>query len=252
MTKLAEDVRRRCLAQGMDVDAIAEQIRVEVEGMLPLEAHRLARGWSRPTLSKQIDDLYLLDGLAPPHISGAEICRWEHGDRRPNDERIEFLCRVYQTRPDRLGFGFDFSVADVSHLAQAGLVDIFPRTTPETFADLTRRIKAAEHDISVFGLTRNFYARDPVLPLFEEKARRIPVTFYVMDPWCESRRDRYRIEPIEAAMEDPRRYSRERSSGPSSSPRNESRRRCPGPGCGSTPTTSPAPSPWRRPTTPAE
>ena len=43
----------------------------------------------------------------------------------------------------------------------------------------------------------------------EEKARRIPVTFYVMDPWCDSRRDRYRIEPIDAAMEDPRRYARE-------------------------------------------
>lgn len=209
MTKLADDIRRRSLSQGLDVDAIAEQIRVEVQGLLALEAHRLARSWSRPELSRRIDALYREDGLAPPQISGAEICRWEHGDRRPNDERIEFLCRVYQTRPDRLGFGYDFSVSDVSHLGQAGILDIYPRTTPETFEDLTRRIKAAEHDVTVFGLTRNFYARDVVLPLFEEKARRIPVTFYVMDPWCDSRRDRYRIEPIEAAMEDPHRYTRE-------------------------------------------
>jgi hypothetical protein len=30
-----------------------------------------------------------------------------------------------------------------------------------------------------------------------------------MDPYCESRRDRYRLEPVEAAMENPSRYMRE-------------------------------------------
>jgi hypothetical protein len=63
--------------------------------------------------------------------------------------------------------------------------------------------------ITVFGLTRNFYAKDEILPLFESQAVNIPVTFYVMDPRCGSRRDRYRIEPIEAAMENPDRYTRE-------------------------------------------
>lgn len=117
--------------------------------------------------------------------------------------------RLYETRPDRLGFGLDFSAVDVGHLARSGITDLWPRTTPDTFDDLTRRIQGAGEEITVFGLTRNFYARDNVLPLFEAKARRIPVTFYVMDPWCDSRRDRYRIEPGEAAMEDPHRYARE-------------------------------------------
>jgi hypothetical protein len=35
------------------------------------------------------------------------------------------------------------------------------------------------------------------------------VTFFVMDPYCDSRRERYRLEPVEAAMEDPSRYMRE-------------------------------------------
>ncbi len=61
----------------------------------------------------------------------------------------------------------------------------------------------------MFGLTRNFYARDNILPLFESQAVHMPVTFYVMSPWCESRKDRYRLEPGEAAMEDPARYARE-------------------------------------------
>jgi len=56
---------------------------------------------------------------------------------------------------------------------------------------------------------RNFYAKDEILPLFEAKAVAIPVTFFVMDPYCESRRDRYRLEPVEAAMENQSRYMRE-------------------------------------------
>ncbi|HEY7606928.1 MAG TPA: hypothetical protein VID07_09165, partial [Actinomycetes bacterium] len=58
-------------------------------------------------------------------------------------------------------------------------------------------------------LARNFYAKDEILPLFESKAVAIPVTFFVMDPYCDSRRERYRLEPVEAAMEDPIRYMRE-------------------------------------------
>jgi transcriptional regulator with XRE-family HTH domain len=209
MASIATEIRHQCLGQSMKPDAIAERICDEVEGLFALESHRLARGWTRTEVSARIAALYVQDGLAPPRISSAELCRWEHGQRRPSDERIEFLCRLYETRPDRLGFGLDFSAIDVGHLARSGITDLWPRTTPETFDDLTRRIQGAVEEITVFGLTRNFYARDKILPLFESKAQRIPVTFYVMDPWCESRRDRYRIEPGEAAMEDPHRYARE-------------------------------------------
>jgi hypothetical protein len=45
--------------------------------------------------------------------------------------------------------------------------------------------------------------------LFEAKAVAIPVTFFFMDPYCDSRRERYRLEPVEAAMENPSRYMRE-------------------------------------------
>ncbi|WP_154402880.1 hypothetical protein [Nocardioides speluncae] len=47
----------------------------------------------------------------------------------------------------------------------------------------------------------------PVLD--DAAARGVRITMYVMDPWCASRRDRYRVEPAEAAMEDPHRYLRE-------------------------------------------
>jgi hypothetical protein len=97
----------------------------------------------------------------------------------------------------------------VDQLKEARITDLWPRTNPAVLDDLLTRVNNAREEITVYGLTRNFYAKDNMLPLFEAKAVEIPVTFYVMDPYCESRQDIYRIEPVEAAMEDPARYVRE-------------------------------------------
>jgi hypothetical protein len=94
-------------------------------------------------------------------------------------------------------------------LAESGISHVWPRTDADALHDLVSRVSGAHEEVSMFGLTRNFYASDEMLPLVESKAREIPVTFYVMDPHCDSRRDRYRLEPAEAAMEDPARYKRE-------------------------------------------
>lgn len=90
-----------------------------------------------------------------------------------------------------------------------GLSNAWPQTNSDVLDDLIARVEAASEEVTVFGLTRNFYAKDEMLPIFESKAIEVPVTFYVMEPNCESRRDRYRLEPAEAAMEDPARYTRE-------------------------------------------
>ncbi len=98
---------------------------------------------------------------------------------------------------------------ETGHLELARISNLWPRTNPDVLDDLVTRVSCASEEISVFGLSRNFYAKDEMLPLFESKASEVPVTFYVMDPRCDSRRDRYRLEPVEAAMEDPARYIRE-------------------------------------------
>lgn len=209
LARTAGDTRLRCLREGLPVGLIVDEILTAAPQMSRLEAWRYANGWSRAEVSARLDALYEADGLAPPSLSDAELCRWEHEQRRPSDERIEYLCKLYETRPDRLGFGVDFSEADVGHLQGAGISDLWPRTNSASFVDVVERIKAARERITVIGLTRNFYARDHVLPLFEARAIEVPVSFYSMDPRCESRRDRYRLEPAEAAMEDPNRYIRE-------------------------------------------
>jgi hypothetical protein len=92
---------------------------------------------------------------------------------------------------------------------QFGISSAWPQTGPDVLDDLIARVQQARQEVTVFGLARNFYAKDELLPLFETKAAQVPVTFFVMDPHCSSRRDRYRLEPVEAAMEDPIRYTRE-------------------------------------------
>ncbi|MER8188043.1 hypothetical protein [Kitasatospora sp. NPDC094015] len=95
------------------------------------------------------------------------------------------------------------------HLEQAGLVDLFPLTNIESKSDLVGRLSAAREQITMFGLTRNFYSSDDMLPVFIAKSHEVPIRIFIMDPYGQSRRDRYRLEPAEAAMEDPARYERE-------------------------------------------
>lgn len=210
LVRRAQEIRLRALREGLAPDAIVTELTRALPALFPLEAWRLAHGWTRAETVARIHALYEADGLAPPTgISAAELCRWEHQQRRPNAERIEYLCRLFGTRPDRLGFGVDFGRTNPGHLQEAGISNLWPRTGDDSYADLVARVRAARTAINVFGLTRNFYARDEILPLFEAKAVEIPVTFFVMAPGCASRRDRYRLEPAEAAMEDPRRYARE-------------------------------------------
>lgn len=209
MEREAAEIRLDGIRRGLTPEATAEKIVRSLPDITPLEAWRLASGYDRSEVSARLDALYEADGLQPPHIDASVLCRWELGDRRPSDERIEYFCRLYRTRPDRLGFGTDHSPGDVSHIQRAGIVDAFPFTSEESEQDLVDRLSGARERINLFGLTRSFYVSDAVLPVLEEKARTMDVNVYVMDPNCDSRKDRYRIEPADAAMEDPERYVRE-------------------------------------------
>ncbi|HZV52958.1 MAG TPA: helix-turn-helix domain-containing protein [Candidatus Dormibacteraeota bacterium] len=105
----AKQLRLQGQLEGWPRDRVVDEILARVPGISPLEAHRFAAGWTRQQLSRALDALYELDGLMPPQVSVSEICRWEHGRHQPNAERQQYLTRLYRTRPDRLGFGRDYS-----------------------------------------------------------------------------------------------------------------------------------------------
>ena len=88
-------------------------------------------------------------------------------------------------------------------------LSILPTRELSPEQDLRNRVKSAKDRIIVFGLTRNYYTTYKMRNLLEEKSRDVPIRLYLMDPSSKSRKDRYRIEPLEAAKEDSSQFERE-------------------------------------------
>ncbi len=158
-----------------------------------------------------------LRGSWPRH---AQFYRWLRGDLRelpyPDACRVlESMFPQYQVRdlfrpcsPEIVnqrahngGASSGNPPEALDHLGMAGLFNMWSKTGPDAIHDLVRRVSGASENISVFNLTGSFYATDEMLSMIESKAHEISVTFYVMNPDCDSRRDRYRLEPTEALME---------------------------------------------------
>ncbi|MGR6924268.1 helix-turn-helix domain-containing protein [[Actinomadura] parvosata] len=103
LLRAAGDIRRRGQRAGWRVDQIAHTICAELPQMQPLEAWRLAYGWSRPQAIDGITALYVEQDLAPPALNPAMLCRWEHGTIAVGPEYAALLCTLYGTTADKLG-----------------------------------------------------------------------------------------------------------------------------------------------------
>ena len=86
---------------------------------------------------------------------------------------------------------------------------MFLNTNHSSQKDLLDRLDAANERFTAFGLTRNFFMTDMMKDMFRRKVTAIPIKIFLMEPECSSRKDRYRIEPLEAALEDAKRFRRE-------------------------------------------
>ncbi|MEU9564072.1 Twin-arginine translocation pathway signal [Streptomyces sp. NPDC048161] len=102
--KTAAEIREAGRRQGLSTEQTALAISTHVPEVGPLEAWRLALGWSRSATIARVGALYRSQGLLPPGMSQPMLCRWEHHRSEwPSDEYAEALCAVYQARPDQLG-----------------------------------------------------------------------------------------------------------------------------------------------------
>lgn len=88
------------------------------------------------------------------------------------------------------------------------LANIFPFTNEDAGKNLIKLINNAKNEIILFGLTRNFYATEPMLNLLNKKSQEFKIRMYLMNPESSARKIRYDLEPIEAAMEDPDRFKK--------------------------------------------
>ena len=97
-----EELAATCRAQGHLSERVAAEVAARGEISL-LWAWRLAMGWRRSDL------LDRLRRLGDASVDESMLWRWETGERDPSKEHLDHLCRIYQTRPDRLGYGHDYS-----------------------------------------------------------------------------------------------------------------------------------------------
>jgi hypothetical protein len=105
LQRAAHEVRRQGQRDGWPVARIAATIRAALPDILPLEAWRLAYGWSRPQAVAGVTALYRADGLAPPPLNPSMLCRWEHGRYPPGEDYARMLGRLYQADAGQLGLG---------------------------------------------------------------------------------------------------------------------------------------------------
>ncbi|MCM6772489.1 helix-turn-helix domain-containing protein [Nocardia sp. CDC159] len=74
-----------------------------------LRAHRIAHGYTLADVAARLRQLLSEAGVANPGVSHQSVSRWETGLDMPSYQFLDALCRLYRTRPDRLGFGHDYT-----------------------------------------------------------------------------------------------------------------------------------------------
>lgn len=100
----AQTLAARAKVEGWHPWVLASAVAAECECTL-LQAHRLARGWT-------LDDVRLRLAELGVRVTVQQISTWETARGRPSEGNLDVLCRLYETRPDRLGYGRDYTPAE--------------------------------------------------------------------------------------------------------------------------------------------
>ncbi|MET8985800.1 hypothetical protein ABZW49_10165 [Nonomuraea wenchangensis] len=101
----AREIRQACERQGLGPRQVAEAILQQMPDILPLEAWRLARGWSRDRAVAELAALYEAEGRPAPAVNTAMLCRWEHATVGISPDYRHMLCRLYDVSPEQVHTG---------------------------------------------------------------------------------------------------------------------------------------------------
>lgn len=110
LARRAREIRLACQREGKTVEQTVDAIRADLREVLPLEAWRLAYGWSRPAVLEAFLALYRADGLEEPPVNTSMLCKWEHGTQGVSYAYGHMLARLYKVPPERLGLHYDVRV----------------------------------------------------------------------------------------------------------------------------------------------
>ncbi|MBF6328365.1 helix-turn-helix domain-containing protein [Nocardia transvalensis] len=115
-----------------------------------LRAHRIAHGFTLVEVAQRLQQLIVDAGSSCQGLSHQSVSRWETGLDMPSYQFLDALCRLYRTRPDRLGFGHDYTAEDCPPNAVAHngfrLLPAGPRT-----GDIWKTVRALEESVELCG-----------------------------------------------------------------------------------------------------
>jgi transcriptional regulator with XRE-family HTH domain len=100
-------VRERCAALSMSVEDTAEAIHAEC-GVSRLRAWRVARGLKLQDMAALMKEQGRRANRPLDSLTHQRISAWERGEDQPSPHYLDALCRLFSTRPDKLGFGEDY------------------------------------------------------------------------------------------------------------------------------------------------
>jgi transcriptional regulator with XRE-family HTH domain len=76
-----------------------------------LRAYRAARGYTLVEAVEALKEVLSDRGTPAEGLGHQRLSQWEQGQDIPSPHYMDALCFLYQSRPDRLGFGSDYSEA---------------------------------------------------------------------------------------------------------------------------------------------
>ncbi|WP_153413818.1 helix-turn-helix domain-containing protein [Nocardia macrotermitis] len=81
-------------------------------GVSLLRAHRIVHGYTLVEAVDALKELLRERGTPAEGLAHQRMSQWECGQDTPSPHYLDALCLLYRTRPDRLGFGTDYSEPD--------------------------------------------------------------------------------------------------------------------------------------------
>ena len=92
-------------------------------GVSLLRAHRIAHGYTLTEVTDRLKDILRERGLPSEGLAHQMVSRWENGGDTPSARYFDALCYLYRTRPDRLGFGHDYTEDEPEPSSRLEIID---------------------------------------------------------------------------------------------------------------------------------
>jgi len=198
----AREIRDRALAAGKSSWEVVQAVHAHC-GVSLLRAHRLAAGRTLTEVAHRLRAQADEAGQPIPLVSHQRVSKWESGQETPSPRYLDGLCRLYATRPDRLGFGCDYgSGPDSPSAAPAAAAPAGEENTEETMRRrefLGALLAGTQADLSLTALTELETLRQSL----DHSLLRSEVGPGLVDRWeyaADAHGFRYRTETIPAML----------------------------------------------------